>query len=1094
MAPDQPNPKSAAGSFTVVGRDVPRTDAVPKVTGTAQYVADLSFPGMLHAAVLRSPHPNARIVALDTSAAEAMPGVRAVATGADTAKRKWGAFRPDLYPLAIARVRYVGDEVAAVAAVDPAVARAAVDRIVVHYEVLPAVLSLDQALAPGAPLVHDDAPGNVAHQFAFERGDVDAEFKASDVVVEGTWESVRQWHTALETIGCVAAWAGGRVTMWCNTQTPFLARGRYATALGVPESQVRVIQTEVGGGFGGKSGDDNASVICAILAQKSGRPVKLLHTREEEFLASHPRMPMRYWVRLGFRRDGRVMAKEIRMWADNGAYTGKSQAILGAASVRHDALYKYPCARGNSTLVYTNLVPTGAFRGFGNPSADWAVEQAWDLAAEKLHMDVLDLLKLNAVDPGDVSPHNHKITSCELKQCMDKAASLIGWREKRKEKRPGRDTKEPARGTSGEPARGLGMGCSVHVNGRRSFGDWDGSTAIVRVNEDGRATVITGEGEIGQGNLTVLRQIAAEELGLPYEHVDITRPDTDVHSHSLGALASRLTYVAGNAVKNAATAAARQLLEAAAEQFKRPASELTIINGDVGPRSGAETEFRPVGAVVRANIYKPGGQPIVGIGNFDNPSEFPDHNRYGNESGAYNFIAQAAEVEVDRGTGEVKLLEIASAVDCGTVINPATAIGQVQGGVMQGVGLALTEYFDWWNGQPTDPQLKDYPIPGAALVPKLHVAFAESWEPSGPFGAKGLGEIGLDAIPAVIANAIADAVGVRIHELPITSEKIHRALHPELYANEKAAQPAAPKGGTWSRIAAGRPSGARPLHPELVFAASVEEAVGLLAAGDSALVCGGMSHALRRERTGFPQAKRLVSITRIPELREMSIAADGTLRAGAAVRQQAFSDEPRVRQRWHAIHDAMESVGHTRIRQMLTVGGSLGPLVGGFDLPLALLALGARVTVAGPGGRRTVGLEEAFEKRFARDEMVTGFEVDAPPARSGSSFFKYMARQVLEIPTVNTAAFVALAADGACARARVCVGAVSWKPIVLDLGALAGKRPTEALLREAVQPVRGLAQPMPDVRGSEAYKREMAVEFAYRALARALDRARRSDQ
>ena len=633
------------------------------------------------------------------------------------------------------------------------------------------------------------------------------------------------------------------------------------------------------------------------------------------------------------------------------------------------------------------------------------------------------------------------------------------------------------------------MGCSVHVNGRRSFGDWDGSSAIVRVNEDGRATVITGEGEIGQGNLTVLRQIAAEALGLPYEQVDITRPDTDLHSHSLGALASRLTYVAGNAVKNAASAAAAQLMEAAAKQFKRPASELTIINGEIGPRNGPETEFKPVGAIARANIYQPGGQPIVGVGNFDNPSEFPDHNRYGNESGAYNFIAQAAEVEVDRATGEVKLLEIASAVDCGTVINPATAIGQVQGGVIQGVGLAMTEYFDWWNGQPTDPQLKDYPIPGAALVPKLHVAFAESYEPSGPFGAKGLGEIGLDAIPAVIANAIADAVGVRIHELPITAEKIHRALHPGLYADEKAAPPAAPKGGTWSRISSGRPSGARPLGPELVHAASVEEAVRLLAAGEAALVCGGMSHALRRERTGFPQAKRLVSIVRIPELNDRTIDTRGTLRAGAAVRQQALYDDPRVKRTWPAIDDAMEAVGHTRIRHMLTVGGSLGPLVGGFDLPLALLALNARVTVAGPRGRHTLTLEEAFEKRFARDEMVVNFEMDAPPARSGSSFFKYMARQVLEIPTVNTAASVTLDTDGTCAAARVCVGAVSWKPIVLDLKELAGRRLGEDLLRRAVQNVRHLAEPMPDVRGSAAYKREMAVEFSARALLKAWRRA-----
>jgi CO/xanthine dehydrogenase Mo-binding subunit/CO/xanthine dehydrogenase FAD-binding subunit len=1080
MMPRDPRLPAAAG-LLVVGKDVPRTDAVPKVTGAAQYVADLHFPGMLHAAVLRSPHPHARIISIDTSAAAALPGVRAVATGAETAKRKWGAFRPDLYPLAIEKVRYVGDEVAAVAAVDPETARAAVDKIAVRYEVLPAVLSLDQALAPGAPLVHDDAPGNVAHQFGFERGDVSAGFKASDVIVEGTWESVRQWHTALETIGCVARWDGGRVSMWCNTQTPFLARGRYATALGLPESQVRVIQTEVGGGFGGKSGDDNASVICALLARLAGRPVKLIHTREEEFLASHPRMPMRYWVRLGFRKDGRVMAKEIKMWADNGAYTGKSQAILGAASVRHDALYKYPVVRGNSTLVYTNLVPTGAFRGFGNPSADWAVEQAWDLAAEKLGIDVVELLRMNAVDPGDVSPHNHKITSCELKQCIDKAARLIGWKEKRKAKRPNREGKEPA--------RGLGMGCSVHVNGRRSFGDWDGSSAIVRVNEDGRATVITGEGEIGQGNLTVLRQIAAEELGLPYDHVDITRPDTDVQPHSLGALASRLTYVAGNAVKNAATAAAKQLLEAAAEQFHRPAEELTILNGEIGPRNGAETEFKPVGAIVRANIYKRGGQPIIGVGTFDNPSEFPDHNRYGNESGAYNFAAQAAEVEVDRATGEVKLLEIAAVVDCGTVINPATAEGQVQGAVTQGIGLAMIEYFDWWNGQPTDPQLKDYPIPGAAALPRLHVAFADSYEPSGPFGAKGLGEIGLDAVPAAIANAVADACGVRIHELPITAEKVHRALNPDLYANEKAPPPAAPKGGMWSRLSAGKPSGARPFSPEFVAASSVEEAVRLLAAGDAALVAGGMSHALRRERTGFPQAKRLVSIMRIPELNDFSIDPRGVLHAGAAVRQQAFFEEPRVRKHWAAIDDAMESVGHTRIRRMLTVGGSVGPLIGGFDLPLALLALDARVTVAGPGGRRMLTLEEAFQKRFAKDEMVVAIEVDPPPARSGSSFYKYMARGVLEIPTVNTAAAVTLNADGTCHRARAAVGAVSWKPIVLDLKALAGTRLNDDNLRTAAQAAREAAEPMPDVRGSAAYKREMAVEFSYRALVKAWKRA-----
>jgi CO/xanthine dehydrogenase Mo-binding subunit/CO/xanthine dehydrogenase FAD-binding subunit len=1057
----------------VIGKDVPRTDAVPKVTGAAQYVADIQMPGMLHGAVLRSPHPNARIIALDVSAARAMPGVKAVLTGEDTAHKKWGAFRPDLYPLAIGRVRYVGDEVAAVAATSAEIARAAVDTIQVTYEVLPAVLSLDEALAPNAPLVHDDAAGNIAHEFNFTRGDVDGGFAASDVVVEGTWQTHRQWHTSLETIGCVAQFVNGRYHLWCNTQTPYLARGRYAVALGVPESQIRVVQTEVGGGFGGKSGDDNCSVIAAMLARRSGKPVKLIHTREEEFLASHPRMPMRYWVKLGFSKAGKVLAKEIKMWADNGAYTGKSQAILGAATVRHDALYKYPNARAHSRLVYTNLTPTGAFRGFGNPSADWAVEQAWDLAAEKLGMPIEQLLRMNAVEPGDVSPHNHKITSCELKQCIDKATQLINWKDKRKNKKPN---------------RGLGMGCSLHVNGRRSFGDWDGSSAIVRINDDGRATVITGEGEIGQGTLTVLRQIAAEELGLPYEDINITRPDTDVHPYALGALASRVTYVAGNAVKRAAGEAGKKLMAAAADQFKLPADQLTIINGMIGPKAGPESAYKSVAVIARANIYRPGGEPIIGVGSFDNPSEFPDHSRYGNESGSYNFAAQCVEVEVDRGTGAIDLKEISAVVDCGTVLHPAMAEGQVHGGVVQGIGLAMTEYFDLWNGQPTDPQLKDYPLPGAATLPPMHVAFADSYEPSGPYGAKGLGEIGLDAIPACIANAVHDAVGVRIHELPITAEKVHRALNPALYANDAAPHAQEPRGSAWSRLSKGVPSGPRPAKPELIVAKTVEEAVTLYAQGDTALISGGMSHALRRERTGYPFARRLVSLAQVPELQEFRIDSSGALHAGSAVNQQRLIDDTRIQQ-WSAIHDALEAVGHTRLRRMITIGGSIGPLIGGFDLPIALLALNARVTVAGANGRRTLTLREAFEQRFAKDEIVVSIACDAPPLRSGSAFHKYMLRGQLEIPTVNVAASVTLDAAGACRCACVVVGCISGKPILLTLDSLQGQALGEAAVRAAVAPVRASVQTHSDVRGSAPYKREMAVEWAARMVMKAWRRA-----
>ena len=1066
----------AEKEFAVVGKRVNRVEGYEKVTGGALYVADIQLPGTLCGRILRSPYPHAKILRLDTSKAEKLRGVRAVVTAEDTIKRGWGAFFPDQYPLSVGKARYVGEEVAAVAAIDLDIAEEALELIEVEWEELPGVFDAEEAMKEGAPLLHDDKPRNIALTIDIERGDVEKAFKESDLIVDDTFESTPQWHCAIETIGSVAEYAAsGKYTIHMNTQTLFNARYRIAAALGVRETDVRIIQPAVGGGFGGKSCDDNNAVVAAILAKKARKPVKIINTREEEFLAGcRPRVNMKIHVKMGFKKNGLIRAKQIRVVADNGAYCGKAPAITSVAALRHDTCYKYADVKTQAYLVYTNKIPTGAFRGFGNPSAEWAVEQAIDKAAHDLGIDPLEIARMNAAEAGYVSPHGNHVKSCELKQCIDKATGMIGWREKRANRKPN---------------RGLGIGCSMHVNGRRSFGDWDGSSAMVRINEDGRATVITGEGEIGQGNLTVLRQIAAEELSLPYEDVDITRPDTDVQPHALGALASRLTYVAGNAVKNAAAAAARQLLEAAAEQLKLPATELTIINGQIGPRNGPETGFKPVAAVVRANIYKRGGQPIIGVGTFDNPSDFPDHSRYGNESGAYNFAVNVAEVEVDPATGQVTLLEIATTVDCGTVIHPAAAEGQVQGAVTQGIGLAMIEYFDWYNGTPTDPQLKDYPIPSAAMMPKLHVAFADSYEPSGPYGAKGLGEIGLDAVPAAIANAIADAVGVRITELPITAEKIHRALHPELYAQEKSAPPAPPKGGVWTRLTAGKPSGARPVNAELVFANSVEDAVSQLAAGEAALVAGGMSHAVRRERTGYPQAKRLIAITRIPELNELSIDARGVLRAGAAVRQQAFYDDERIKKSWRAIDDAMEAVGHTRIRRMLSVGGSVGPLIGGFDLPLALLALKARVTVAGPKGRRTVTLEEAFKNRFAKDEMVVSVEVDPLPARTGSSFYKYMVRGVLEIPTVNTAAAVSLNADGTCGSARVVVGAVSWKPIILDLKQLVGKRLSDGMLRDAVQGVRTLAEPMSDVRGSASYKREMAVEFAYRALATALQRA-----
>ena len=758
----------APETLHVVGHGVPRVDAAGKTRGETKYVADIQRANMLHGAILRCPYPHARVVSIDTSAAEAYPGVYAVITAEDTPKVPWGQIKRDTYVLGNGYGRYFGDEIAAVAAIDLETAQEATRLIDVEWEELPHVLTIDEALAEGAPLVHDEAPGNIGHSLIVtdRGGDVDAAFAKADVIVEGTFESHRQWHAPLEPIGSIAEWdTDGRVTIWANVQGPFAVRDRWALPLGVPERDIRVIQTEVGGAFGGKGGDDGNAMICAFLAKKAHMPVQLVNAREDEFLATRPRLPMRIHVKMGFSREGKVLAKAIDILADGGAYAGRGPVVMGVASTRHDAVYQYPAVRSTAHLVYTNIIPAASFRGYGNPSAAWAVEQAWDMAAEKLGLDAPELLRRNVAVPGYVSPHDHRITSCELLQCIDRATRLIGWDEKRK---------NPTKN------RGLGMACSVHVNGRRSYGNWDGAAAIIVIGVDGRATIISGEGENGQGGRTTLCQMAAEIIGLPIRDVTMTDADTQLTPHALGVFSSRTTYTVGNAICAAARKVREQLLEAAAMQQNVSPDQLTIEDGWVLRKDDPVGLHRvPVSDVARKNIYRRDGRPIEAMGTFDSKSEAADDIRYGNESGCYNFIAQAVEVEVDPETGNVTVIEMAAVPDCGTVINPLGAEGQVRGAIAQGLGLALSEYFAWNEGRPNNPNFGDYKIPTMADMPPIKIEFADSYEPTGPFGAKGVAEIALDVVPAILANAIYDAVGVRITTLPITPEKIYRALHPE---------------------------------------------------------------------------------------------------------------------------------------------------------------------------------------------------------------------------------------------------------------------------------------------------------------------------
>jgi len=748
--------------FSVVGQRVQRVDGFDKVTGESKYIADIILPGMLLGKILRSPYPHARILRIDTSKAEHLRGVRAVVTAEDTLKRPWGAFFADQYILSVGKARYVGEEVAAVAAVDLDVAEEALALIDVEWEPLPAVFDAEEAMKAGAPLVHDDKERNIAVTLDIERGNIQRAFAESDIIVEDTFQSAPQWHCSIETIGSVAEYASsGKYTIYMNSQTLFNARYRIAAALGVPETDIRIIQSAVGGGFGGKSCDDNNALVAAILARKAGKPVKVINSREEEFLAGcRPRVFMKIDVKLGFKKDGRIRAKHIRIIADNGAYSAKAPAITGVAAMRHDTCYKYSDVKTQAYLVYTNKIPTGAFRGFGNPSAEWAVEQAIDIGAHELGIDPMEIARINAAESGYVSPHGNRVTSCELKQCLDMTEKMMDWKKKRADKKPN---------------TGLGLACTVHVSGKRHFGDYDGSSATIKINEDGKALILSGEGEIGQGVHTAMCQIAAEELGVRVEDVEISKADTDLTTFCLGAFASRLTYISGNAVKNAASNVKQQLFQQASEMLEANADDLISHGGRIFVK-GAEGKFVTVADAARARLFRHNGAPIVGSGSFDADSVLPDKTRFGNESGAYNYGVQAAQVEVDRETGQVKVLQYVIASDCGTVIYPIGAEGQVEGGFAQGIGYALIEGLQFDEGRPVNPNFSDYRIPSMRDLPPLTHAFADSYEPTGPFGAKGLGELNMDPTAAVISNAIFDAVGVRIKTLPITPEKVLKAL------------------------------------------------------------------------------------------------------------------------------------------------------------------------------------------------------------------------------------------------------------------------------------------------------------------------------
>jgi xanthine dehydrogenase molybdenum-binding subunit len=749
-------------AFSVIGKSTPKKDGAEKVTGRTRFLNDVEPGRLAHGKILRARVPHARIVSVDAARALAVPGVLRVITGEDVGQHPFG-FARDQLALKRGKVRSIRDEVAAVAAETPEAAEEALALIDVEYEELPAVYDPRAALVEGAPLVHEELGTNLTSlRYQFASGDVDAAFATAAAVVEGEYRLNFVTPACLGTMAAIADWdAGGRLTMWSTTQVPFLYQRDLAAALGIGGDQVRVHQPPVGGNFGRGLDLYPIDVIAALLARATRRPVKIEFDRVEEFVACPTREPCVIRLRTAAGADGRLLARDAHVTIDNGAYVswGSTTPYVMLSTVA--GLYRCPRVRFDTTIAYTNNPSSGSMRGYGNLESTFAVESQMDELADRLGLDRLEVRRRNVVKPGDVHPQGFAIGSCAMAECLDAAAEAI--------------LEDPPPPPLPGWSRGVGYAALFHVGGGARIYRSDGCGAIVKLDDFGRVSLITGATEIGQGSETVLAMIVAETLGVPVDRVDVVNSDTAVKPWDVGVHASRTTFIAGNAARLAAEKIRSQLLAMAAEPLDEPAERLAIADGWV--HVAAEPQRRlPYDRVVRAGHFRRAGQTLVAEAFYDPPTEMLDKDLRGNVSATYGFAAQAVLLDVDGATGRIVVRRVASAHDVGRALNPLAAEGQVHGGVHMGLGYALAERLVVEEGQVLTQSFMDYALLRADDMPQMIVRLVESVDEQGPFGAKGLGESGVIAVSAAVANAVHDAIGVRFRELPITAARVQAAL------------------------------------------------------------------------------------------------------------------------------------------------------------------------------------------------------------------------------------------------------------------------------------------------------------------------------
>jgi len=783
-----------------IGREVPRPDAADKAAGRAAYIHDMTRPGMLHGKIKFSDHAHARIRHIDTSRAERLPGVRAVITAYDTPEVRIGFLR-DNFALKRDKVRSFRDEVAAVAAIDPDIAREALELIRVEYEPLPGVFDPDEALREGAPLIHEtDARGRplttnrMPLEYHHESGDMAAGERAAKFIAEGEFFTPLIQQSCMGTAGCIAEMdVAGNLTMWAKTQIPFLAQKDFVRALeamGLGDRNARVIVPALGGGFGTGLDTHAYEYIAILLAHRTGRPVKIVYTREEEFACLSPRQSARSRIVQGCDANGRLTFRRVLVMQDNGAYASWGATYPTVMLLPVTSIYKVPNVKFDADLVYTNNTYAQAMRGYGNPEVAFGIESTLDELAEQAGIDPVEMRLINKNEPGETTPMGLKITTCGLGECLTETAKHLDWKNKRGQKKL---------------RRGVGMASLIHVGGSGRIYRSDGGGVILKLDDFGNVNVSYGGVEMGQGLHSALCLGVAEALGVRPDKVFVNQTDTSTCPWDVGTHASRGAFIALNAAIRACQKVRARLFALAAELY--PAEVEANLKKRKGGGAPPAFDFR---AASRADAFELAdgvltlkeapddpayqvdlarflralhfrgqkGQVIVEEAFYEPKSELPDWAKgVGNMSATYAYGVQGCEVEVDEDTGDVRILKMVCAHDVGQVLNRQTLLGQVYGGLAQGIGYALYEQVKTQNGRIQNPSFTDYKIPTIAELDfPIHVHFVETADDQGPFGAKGVGEPGMVPTAPALANAIYDAIGVRIRELPITPDKIVAAL------------------------------------------------------------------------------------------------------------------------------------------------------------------------------------------------------------------------------------------------------------------------------------------------------------------------------